>query len=105
MIAAFLLPFPLRGYRAPYLWVYYRLLSSFGERMLFIASDDYVRDPQHWQVQNRWELLPGNAERLQYQVPTRERMAAHAYDLLGEAVFEELLVQSGGNPLLPSSAC
>ncbi len=99
MIAAFLLPFPLRGYRAPYLWVYYRLLSSFGERMLFIASEDYVRDPQHWQAQNRWELQEGNAERLQYQVPTHERMAAHAYAFLDEAVFETLLAQSGGNPL------
>ncbi len=99
MIAAFLLPFPLRGYRAPYLWVYYRLLSSFGERMLFIASADYLRDPQHWQAQGRWELLAGNAERLQYQVPTRERMAAHAYEMLDEAVFEALLAQSGGNPL------
>jgi len=42
MIAAFLLPFPLRGYRAPYLWVYYRLLSEMGERMLFITSEDYT---------------------------------------------------------------
>ncbi|MBI1284058.1 MAG: hypothetical protein GC183_06935 [Thiobacillus sp.] len=99
MIAAFLLPFPLRGYRAPYLWVYYRLLSSFGERMLFIASEDYVRDPQHWQAQNRWELLPGNAERLQYRVPMREHMDAHAYGFLDDAVFETLLAQSGGNPL------
>ena len=98
MIAAFLLPFPLRGYRAPYLWVYYRLLSSFGERMLFIASEDYVRDPQHWQAQNRWELQESNAERLQYRVPTREHMDAHAYDFLDETVFEALLAQSGGNP-------
>jgi hypothetical protein len=99
MIAAFLLPFPLRGYRAPYLWVYYRLLSSFGERMLFIASEDYVRDPQHWQAQNRWELQEGNAERLQYRVPTRERMDTHAYEFLDGAVFEELLAHSDGNPL------
>ena len=72
MIAAFLLPFPLRGYRAPYLWVYYRLLSSFGERMLFVASEDYTRAPEYWQAQNRWEMQPGNAQRLHYQVPTRE---------------------------------
>jgi hypothetical protein len=67
--------------------------------MLFIASEDYVRDPQHWQAQNRWELQEGNAERLQYRVPTRERMAAHEYDFLDEAVFEELLAHSDGNPL------
>ena len=99
MIAAFLLPFPLRGYRAPYLWVYYRLLSSFDERMLFIASDDYTRDPDHWRAQNRWEMQPGNAQRLQYQVPTREVMAGHEYGLLSESVFEQLLAESGGNPI------
>jgi len=99
MIAAFLLPFPLRGYRAPYLWVYYRLLSSFGERMLFVASEDYTRDPEYWQAQNRWEMQPGNAQRLHYQVPTREDMAAHEYGFLSEAVYEALLADSGGNPI------
>ena len=99
MIAAFLLPFPLRGYRAPYLWVYYRLLSSFGERMLFVASEDYTRAPEYWQAQNRWEMQPGNAQRLHYQVPTREDMAAHEYGFLSETVFEALLADSGGNPV------
>lgn len=99
MIAAFLLPFPLRGYRAPYLWVYYRLLSSIGERMLFITDEDYTRNPEYWQVQNRWELQPGNAQRLGYQVPARESMAAHDYRFLSDAVFETLLAESGGNPL------
>lgn len=100
MIAAFLLPFPLRGYRAPYLWVYYRLLSSFGERMLFVASEDYTRDPEYWQAQNRWEMQPGNAGRLHYQVPTREDMATHEYGFLSEAVYESLLADSGGNPIV-----
>ena len=99
MIAAFLLPFPLRGYRAPFLWVYYRLVASFGERMLFIASEDYTRDPGHWQAQGRWELVPTNALRLQYQVPTREQMNAHLHGFLGEAVFRALLAESGGNPI------
>ena len=99
MIAAFLLPFPVRGYRAPYLWVYYRLLSSFGERMLFITSDDYTRSPDDWQAQNRWEMQPSSAQRLQYQVPTREVMTSHEYRFLSEAVFETLLAESGGNPI------
>jgi hypothetical protein len=99
MIAAFLLPFPLRGYPAPYLWVYYRLLSSFGERMLFIASEDYTRDPQQWQTQSRWELQPSSAQRLQYQVPTPESMAGHEYRFLSKAVFEALLAESRENPV------
>lgn len=99
MIAAFLLPFPLRGYRAPYLWVYYRLLSAFDERMLFIASEDYARDPGQWQAENRWEIQPVNAQRLDYQVPSRDVMAGHEYRFLSEAVFEVMLAESGGNPI------
>lgn len=99
MIAAFLLPFPLRGCRAPYLWVYYRLLSSIGERMLFIASEDYTRDPQCWQGENRWELQPGNVQRLEYRVPTREQIEDHEYRFLGESLFAALLAESGGNPI------
>lgn len=99
MIAAFLLPFPLRGYRAPYLWVYYRLLSSFGEHMLFIASEDYLRDPESWRGQNRWEVQPGNAQRLEYQVPAREIMEDHEYQFLPESIFKRLLAENDGNPI------
>lgn len=99
MIAAFLLPFPLRGAPAPYLWVYYRLLSSFDERMLFIASEDYTRDPQCWQDEQRWELLPGNARRLEYRVPTRAEIDRHAYRFVDESVFAALLAECGGNPI------
>ena len=99
MIAAFLLPFPLRGYRAPFLWVYYRLLSVYGERMLFMVSEDYTRAPEHWRAQDRWELQPGNAVRLEYQVPTRAVMDSHEYRFLSDEVFATLLAESGGNPL------
>lgn len=99
MIAAFLLPFPLRGYRAPFLWVYYRLLSSFDERLLFMTSADYTRDPHEWQSQGRWEMLPRNAQRLHYQVPLRSIMAGHDYGFLGADIYEALLAESGGNPI------
>lgn len=100
MIAAFLLPFPLRGYRAPYLWVYYRLLSSFDERVLFITSEDYLCDPDTWRDQNRWELHTCNTQRLGYEVPTREQMDAHDYRFVSSGVLDALLLACGGNPLL-----
>lgn len=99
MIAAFLLPFPLRGAPAPYLWVYYRLLSSFDERMLFIASADYTRDPRCWQDEQRWELVADNAQRLEYRVPTRAEIERHAYRFVDESVFAALLADCGGNPI------
>jgi hypothetical protein len=99
MIAAFLLPFPLRGHRAPYLWVYYRLLSSFNERLLFIAGADYRRDPADWATLGRWELQEGSGQRLGYRIPAADRIAAQAYRDLDAALFAALLRQSAGNPV------
>ena len=106
MIAAFLLPFPLRGYRAPYLWVYYRLLSSFGERMLFVASEDYTRAPEYWQAQNRWEMQPGNAQRLHYQELTIKSTFHHtpesvrkAFRLIADGHVDPNAFISGEAPL------
>lgn len=99
MMAAFLLPFPLRGHRAPYLWVYYRLLTSFNERLLFIASADYRRAPADWTGLGRWELQEGSGQRLGYRIPDRDRMADQEYRDLDEALFDDLLRQSAGNPV------
>lgn len=99
MIAAFLLPFPLRGHPAPYLWVYYRLLSSFDERLLFIASADYRRAPADWAKLGRWELQAGSGQRLGYRIPEESHIAAQDYSDLDEALFAALLQQSEGNPV------
>lgn len=99
MIAAFLLPFPLRGYRAPYLWIYYRLLAAFDEPLLFIAGADYLRPPAEWAAGNRWEMQEISGRRLGYPIPTAERMAAQHYRLLPDSLFAELLALAGGNPV------
>jgi hypothetical protein len=99
MIAAFLLPFPVRGHRAPYLWVYYRLLSAFNERLLFIASRDYVRPPASWAIDCRWEMQEISGQRLGYAVPGDERMADHDYRFVPDDIFSELLAAHGSNPI------
>lgn len=99
MIAAFLLPFPFRGYRSPYLWVYYRLMTAFDEPMLFIASHDYLTDPDLWAAQGRWELQAHSQSRLGYRIPTSAEMQRHRYGLLPGALFETLLAEAGGNPV------
>lgn len=99
MIAAFLLPYPVRGHRAPYLWVYYRLLSSVAEPMLVIAGEDYVRDPSAWRDEGRWELVPGNAHRLGYRIPDAASLAAHEHRFLPAALFDTLLAEAHGNPI------
>lgn len=99
MIAAFLLPFPFRGYRAPYLWVYYRLLTALDEATLFLVGRDYVRDPADWAAQNRWEMQPHSGQRLGYRVPSGPDMARHRHGFLPEALFDALLAESDGNPI------
>ena len=99
MIAAFLLPFPFRGHRAPYLWVYYRLLSSFAEPMMFIASADYRRQPAEWAALDRWELQPTSGRRLAYRIPESEQMARQVYFDLDEALFTTWLELHQGNPI------
>jgi hypothetical protein len=79
--------------------VYCRLLTSFNERLLFIASDDYRRTPSEWASLGRWESQEGSGVRLGYQVPTMEHMAEQTYRDLDAAVFAELLQQSEGNPV------
>lgn len=99
MIAAFLLPFPFRGHPAPYLWVYYRLLTSFSEPLLFITGRDYLRVPAEWAALGRWEMQEGSSLRLGFAVPSVECMAHQAYRFLPESLFEWLLIESGGNPV------
>jgi hypothetical protein len=99
MIAAYLLPYPIRGHRAPYLWIYYRLLTSFNESLLFIAGDDYTLPPDSWHAQNRWEMQAINQRRLGYDIPDSQRMARHRYASLPEDVFATLLAESSGNPV------
>jgi hypothetical protein len=99
MIAAFLPPFPMRGYRAPFLWVYYRLLTSIDERMLFIAGRDYLRPAEEWRAAGRWEMQDISGQRLGYRIPGPEQALAHAYAHLDEALFERLLAGCAGNPV------
>lgn len=99
MIAAFLLPFPVRGYRAPYLWVYYRLLSAFNERLRLIASRDYVRPPAAWAAEGRWEMQEISGRRLGYAIPDDGRMAHHDYRFVPEDIFVDLLVENAANPV------
>ncbi|MGP1083668.1 GT99 family glycosyltransferase N-terminal domain-containing protein, partial [Serratia sp. CY58181] len=56
MIAVFLPPYPFRGVKAPYLWIFYRLLNSLQQRSLFIAGNDYLLSPEEWRKSERWEF-------------------------------------------------
>jgi hypothetical protein len=99
MIAAFLPPFPMRGYRAPYLWVYYRLLASSSERMFFLAGRDYLRPADDWRAAQRWEMQDISQQRLGYCIPAADHALAHGYAFLADELFDHLLGDCGGNPV------
>ena len=99
MIAVFLLPFPFRGYRAPHLFVFYRFLTTFYERALFIVSEDYLTPPEVWTAQGRWEMKEHNQLRLGYRIPSPATMQFQQYSFLDETLFDALLQHHDGNPI------
>jgi hypothetical protein len=99
MLGVFLLPYPIRGYLAPHLFIYYRFLTSLSEPAVFFVSDDYLTAPETWSKQTRWELEEHNQCRLGYAVPTREVMQSHHYRFFDRSLFRTLLDTSGGNPV------
>jgi len=99
MLAVFLPPYPFRGIRAPYLWVFYRLLSAFKHKTLFITGEEYLLPALEWQADGRWELEPATMANLGYQPPSDDTLQIHEYALLGNEWFEQELATLSFNPL------
>ena len=99
MLAVFLPPYPFRGVKAPYLWVFYRLLSTLQEKSLFITGDDYLCDPEQWREQGRWEFDVPTINNLGYSPPTQETFDRHEFGLLDNDLFVRLLSETHQNPM------
>jgi GR25 family glycosyltransferase involved in LPS biosynthesis len=99
MLAVFLPPYPFRGVKAPYLWVFYRLLGGLKEKSLFIIGSDYLRDPQEWRQQGRWEFDVPTMQNLGYSLPDQETFNQHEFSLLDDNLFAHLLNNYHHNPL------
>lgn len=99
MLAVFLPPYPFRGVKAPYLWVFYRLLYSLKEKSLFITGADYLDSPQKWLEQGRWEFHEPTMANLGYGIPGQELFGTHEFKMLGDDLFNRLLESNGHNPI------
>ncbi len=99
MIGVFLVPWPVRGIRAPYLWVFYKWLTVLRERALFIVGEDYLRAPAEHAAQGRWELDPIRMRDNGYAVPDAASFARHVMACVPDALFDALLADCGGNPV------
>jgi hypothetical protein len=76
VFAAFLHPFPIRGLRAPLLWVFYRLVNQFGSDIVFLLSRDYLESPEIFEVADRWETTAESQAALGYRPPPKSMLGA-----------------------------
>lgn len=104
MLAVFLPPYPFRGLKAPYLWLFYKYLHCATDKILFITGDDYLDiindDTQH----GRWEYDPASMASLGYALPTDESIARHEYLHLDNGLYETLLSRHHHDPIKSFSA-
>ncbi len=99
MIAAYLLPYPVRGIRAPYLWIFYKMLADLNEPVWFWLSKDYLADPAVFVAEHRWEVAEHTQKHYGYGIPDQDRLTRHQYDFLPAGLFEKWLTECQGNPI------
>lgn len=104
MLAVFLPPYPFRGLKAPYLWLFYKYLHCVTDKVLFITGEDYLEiikdDTQH----SRWEYDPATMISLGYALPDDESIARHEYLYLDNGLYETLLARYHHDPIKSFSA-
>ncbi|HHP2754634.1 TPA: GT99 family glycosyltransferase N-terminal domain-containing protein [Klebsiella quasipneumoniae] len=93
MFAVFLPPYPFRGVKAPYLWLFLKYLHCSNEKILFITSPDYVEVINDETQHSRWEFDAASMASLGYSLPDEQSLARHEYLYLDHALYEIMLAQ------------
>ncbi|NBC49489.1 MAG: hypothetical protein GVY22_16255 [Gammaproteobacteria bacterium] len=94
MFVSFLYPFPLRGLRAPFLWVAFKQMGDLGpDQVAFIASADYFVDPEQYRRMGRFDChAPVNPE-LGFRVPAHSEVDQFARGLIPDHLYQRLKVR------------
>ncbi|WP_380179158.1 hypothetical protein [Kalamiella sp. sgz302252] len=100
MIVAYFPSFPFRGQSAPYLWMFYKLLTTYGARVHFLTDELYRNDIETWRQYNRWELLEDSQKRQGYRLPESAELAAMKFTAFNSDFFCRKQAEYGGNPTL-----
>lgn len=98
MIVAYFPSFPFRGRSAPYLWIFYKLLTTYGNRLHFLTDDLYRQDVDIWRQYERWEVLEESQKRQGYRLPTAAELNGLSYTPFNSDFFVRMLTEHGGNP-------
>lgn len=99
MFAVFLPPYPFRGVKAPYLWLFLKYLHCSNEKILFITSPDYVEVINDETQHSRWEFDTASMASLGYSLPDEQSIARHEYLYLDHALYETMLAQHHHDPI------
>ncbi|EKT0318293.1 TPA: hypothetical protein ACQ448_000194 [Klebsiella pneumoniae] len=99
MFAVFLPPYPFRGVKAPYLWLFLKYLHCSNEKILFITSPDYVEVINDETQHSRWEFDAASMASLGYSIPDEQSLARHEYLYLEHALYETMLAQHHHDPI------
>lgn len=99
MFAVFLPPYPFRGVKAPYLWLFLKYLHCSNEKILFITSPDYVEVINDETQHSRWEFDAASMASLGYSIPDDQSLARHEYLYLDHALYETMLAQHHHDPI------
>lgn len=99
MFAVFLPPYPFRGVKAPYLWLFLKYLHCSNEKILFITSPDYVEVINDETQHSRWEFDTASMASLGYSLPDEQSLARHEYQYLDHALYETMLAQHHHDPI------
>ncbi|HBX8214023.1 TPA: hypothetical protein MIH64_15525 [Klebsiella pneumoniae] len=99
MFAVFLPPYPFRGVKAPYLWLFLKYLHCSNEKILFITSPDYVEVINDETQHSRWEFDAASMASLGYSIPDEQSLARHEYLYLDHALYETMLAQHHRDPI------
>lgn len=99
MFAVFLPPYPFRGVKAPYLWLFLKYLHCSNDQILFITSPDYVEVINDETQHSRWEFDAASMASLGYSIPDEQSLARHEYLYLDHALYETMLAQHHHDPI------
>lgn len=99
MLAVFLPPYPFRGLKAPYLWLFFKYLHCATDKILFITGDEYLDIIDDETQHGRWEFDPASMASLGYSLPNDVTIGRHEYLHLDNGLYETLLARHHNDPI------
>lgn len=99
MFVVFLPALNFRGNRSPYLWWFYRFLTTFHDQAAYICGEEYFSDPATLSAAGRVEVSEIQAVLHHYQVPNTALLNSQTRAEIPNEVWRSIEAQFPSNPL------